>query len=236
MKKRHNNALAAAFYHTIPVLMGYVFMGSAFGILLSSKGYHFGWAALMSILIYAGSMQFVAINLLTSGFHPLNAALMTLLVNARHLFYGLSLLDKFKLMGKKKPYMIFGLTDETFSLLCSAEPPEHVDKNKFYFLITILNHTYWITGSVLGGIIGSLISFNTEGIDFVMTALFVVIFIEQWKSNSNHVPALIGVASSLLCLIAFGKDIFIIPSMGLIILLLSIFKKKIERKSPDAIN
>lgn len=223
--------LKPAFKYTIPVLMGYIFLGIAFGILLSSKGYHFGWAVLMSVLIYAGSMQFVAINLLTASFNPVIAIFMTLMVNARHLFYGLSMLDKFKDMGKKKPYMVFSLTDETFSLLCSAKVPEGVDKNRFYFCIAFLDHLYWIAGSAIGGIIGSAISFNTKGIDFVMTALFVVIFLDQWRSNKNHIPAIIGICGSLLCLITLGGENFILPSMVVILVSLTVFRKPIERRN-----
>lgn len=214
-------ALKAAFPHTIPVLMGYLFLGMAFGILLSSNGYHFGWAIVMSIFIYAGSMQFVAVGLLTSGFSVITTILITLMVNARHLFYGLSMLTKFNDMGSKKPYMIFSLTDETFSLLCSVNAPKDIDKNWFYFFISLLNHSYWILGSVIGGIIGSLFTFNTKGIDFVMTALFVVIFINQWQSNHNHTPALIGIFATIICLLIFGPQSFIIPSMISISLVLT---------------
>lgn len=224
-------ALKAAFPHTIPVLMGYMFMGMAFGILLRSKGYHFGWAILMSTSIFAGSMQFVAINLLTSNFNLATVVSMTIMVNARHLFYGLSMLDKFKDMGKKKPYMIFSLTDETFSLLCSSEPPQDVNKNWFYFYISLLNQFYWVAGSAIGGLIGSILPFNTKGIDFVMTALFVVIFIEQWKSNKKHLSALIGIFASLLCLVIFGASKFIIPSMILIIITLTVFRRPIEMRT-----
>ena len=221
-------ALKAAFPHTIPVMAGYIFMGIAFGILLQSKGYHFGWAFFMAVAMYAGSMQFVAINLLTGGFNLLYTAFMTLMVNARHLFYGLSMLEKFKGMGSKKPYMVFSLTDETYSLLCSVEPPEGVNRNWFYFFIAILDHSYWIIGCTLGAILGSLITFNSTGIDFVMTALFVVIFVGQWKSNPNHTPAIIGVVATTLCLVIFGSKNFLIPAMIAIFILLTTMRKKIE--------
>lgn len=224
-------ALKSAFPYTIPVFMGYIFLGIAFGILLRSKGYNFGWAILMSTLVYAGSMQFVAIGILTSSFNLIAAVSMTLMVNARHLFYGLAMLDKFKAMNNKRPYMIFSLTDETFSLLSSAKPPEDVDENWFYFFISFLDQLYWVIGSAIGGILGSLFTFNTKGIDFVMTALFVVIFIEQWKSNKNHIPALIGIFASLLCLVVFGTSNFIIPSMVLILFTLTVFRKPIEMRN-----
>ena len=221
-------ALKAAFPYTVPVMTGYLFMGIAFGILLRSKGYHVGWALLMSVTIYAGSMQFVAINLLTTAFDLVAVALMTLLVNARHLFYGLSMLEHFKGMGKLKGYMMFSLTDETFSLFCSAIPPKEVDKKWFNFFIAFLDQSYWVLGSVIGAALGSFIKFETKGIDFVMTALFVVIFIEQWQSNKKHIPAIVGVAATYLCLLVFGLDKFIIPAMGLIVFVLLIFKKPIE--------
>lgn len=221
-------ALKAAFPHTIPVMTGYLFLGTAFGILLNSKGYHFGWAILMSIFIFAGSMQFVAVNLLTSAFNPVYAFFITLIVNARHLFYGISMLKPFKGRGKFKPYLIAGLTDETYSILCSTEPPDQVDKTWFMFFVTLLNQIYWVTGSAFGGFLGSLFSFDTKGIDFVMTALFTVIFINQWKAEKNHIPAITGVLASVLCLFVFGPDKFIIPSMAFIVLVLTIFRKKIE--------
>lgn len=229
----HNRfkSLKAAFPHTIPVMTGYLFLGIAFGILLSSKGYHFGWAILMSVFIYAGSMQFLAVNLLTLAFNPLNAFLITLMVNARHIFYGISMLKPFNGQGRLKPYLISGLTDETYSIICSTEPPEGIDKGWFMFFITLLNQLYWVIASAIGSLLGSLFTFNTKGIDFVMTALFTIIFINQWKSQKEHFSAIIGVGISILCLILFGPDNFIIPSMALIILALTIFRQGIERRA-----
>lgn len=222
-------AFKTAFPLTIPVLAGYLFLGMAFGILSTSNGYNVAWILLMSTVIFAGSMQFVAINLLTGSFNIISVIFMTLIINARHLFYGLSMLDKFKNMGNKKAYMIFSLTDETFSLLCAVDAPEGINKNWFYFFIALLNHGYWILGSVMGGLLGSVISFNTKGIEFVMTALFVVIFLEQWEKNKNHIPALVGIFASLLCLLIFGADNFILPSMAVIALTLTLFKKPIQQ-------
>jgi 4-azaleucine resistance transporter AzlC len=222
-------ALKAAFPYTLPVMTGYLFLGMAFGILLNSKGYSFLWAIFMSIIIFAGSMQYVAIELLTVAFNPLNAFLMTLMVNARHLFYGLSLLEKYNESRNKKPYLMFGLTDETFSILCATEPPEGVDRSWFMFFVTFLNHFYWITACALGGILGSLVSFNTKGIDFVMTALFVVIFLNQWKSQTRHTPAMIGIGASVVCLLIFGAQKFIIPAMILIIIALTLYRKPFEK-------
>lgn len=226
--------LRAAFPYTIPVLLGYIFLGIAFGILLSSQGYPFYLATLMSLFIYAGSMQFVTINLLTGGASILSAILMTLMVNARHLFYGLSMLEKFRTMKRKKPYMIFSLTDETYSLLCGLEPPSGTDKNSFYFWIALLNQSYWVIGSTVGAIAGSLITFDSTGIDFAMTALFVVIFVEQWETTKNHIPALLGLAVTLVCLIVFGATNFIVFSMIGIFILLSAGKPMIERREKHA--
>ncbi len=227
--KERIEALKAAFPHTIPVFTGYIFIGIAYGILMSSKGYGAIWSMLMSLIVYAGSAQYMAITFLTSAFNPIYALLMTLMLNARHLFYGISLLDKFKNAGKLKPYLIYGLSDETFSVVCSAEPPEGVDPNWFMFSITFLHRMYWAFGSGLGGIIGSMITFNTKGLDFVLTALFVVIFISQWKSQKNHKPAIIGVLSSIVCLMIFKDKNFIIPSMIVILIMLKIMQKGYEQ-------
>jgi len=222
-------ALKAAFPHTIPVLTGFLFLGIAYGILMNSKGYGFGWTVLMSSLAFAGSAQYVAIYFLTSVFNPIYALLLTLVVNARHLFYGISLLDKYKDTGKFKPYLIFGLCDETFSIICSTDPPEGIDRNWFMFFITLLDHCYWVLGSALGGLLGYMVSFNTKGLDFVLTALFVVIFIGQWKTQENHGPAVIGVVCTIICLAIFGQGNFIIPSMIAILAVLTIFRKRLTK-------
>jgi 4-azaleucine resistance transporter AzlC len=183
----------------------------------------------MSVFVFAGSMQYVAVNLFTTAFNPVNAFFMTLMVNARHLFYGLSMLKRFKDTGRKKPYLVFGLTDETFSIVCSTEPPEGIDRGWFMFFVTLLNQIYWVAASAIGGMLGSMFSFSTKGIDFVMTALFVVIFVNQWQAQKNHVPALVGVGVSLICRLLFGADRFIIPAMILIIAVFSLFRKQVER-------
>lgn len=228
--KEKVNALKAAFPHTIPIFTGFIFIGIAYGILMNSKGYGFGWSLLFSLVVFAGSSQYVAIIFLTSVFNPVYALMMSLMINARHLFYGISLIEKFRDTGKLKPFLIFGLCDETFSVVCSAEPPEGVNKGWFMFFITFLNYIYWVLGSTLGGLIGSMVSFNTKGLDFVLTALFVVIFIGQWKSQKDHKPAIIGVACTFICLIAFGPNNFIIPSMIAIIAALTVLKKDTEKK------
>ena len=220
--------IKVAFPITIPVMLGYISVGIAFGLLFEKSGYNFLWAALMSIVVYAGSMQFIAINLLTSGTGLIEIALMTLFVNIRHIFYGLSFIDKFKDMGKKKTYMIFSLTDETYSLLCSSKAPEGVSNNSFLFCIAFLNQMYWIIGTIIGSIAGSMITFNTTGIDFAMTALFVVIFIEQWFTYKNHIPVLIGIVATGASLLIFGANNLILPSMLLITAALMIFQKQID--------
>ena len=216
---------------TVPVMAGYLILGMAFGILLADKGYNVLWALLMSTTIYAGSMQFVAVDLLSSGAAFLSAALMTLLVNARHLVYGISMLTKYRDMGKAKPYLVFALTDETYALLC-GDPPEGVDRKWFYLLVSACDQVYWIVGSVLGTLIGSALTINTDGIDFAMTALFVVIFVEQWLINRDHVPALLGLGLTLVCLLIWGTERFLIPAMVLIVLVLSV--REVFRGRRDA--
>lgn len=222
--------LRAVFPITIPVLSGYLFLGFAYGILMSSRGYGPGWTFLMSLAVFAGSAQYVAITFLTTAFNPLNALLLTLLVNARHLFYGISMLDKYKGTGRAKFYLIFGLTDETFSINCATEPPAGLSRQRFYLLVTLLNHSYWVTGSVLGSVLGSLIHFNTKGLDFVLTALFVVIFLNQWQTSRDHRPAMIGIACSVVCVWIFGPNQFIIPAMLAIVAVLALLRHKLREE------
>lgn len=219
--------LKSAFIATIPVLTGYLVLGFGFGIILKSNGYPIWLAFVMSLLIYAGSMQYVAIGLLTSRASLITAALTTFMVNARHLFYGISMLEKYQNTGKKKPYLIFALTDETYSLVCSDNPAIPPEKRSHYYLfISLLNQIYWITGSLLGAAVGSLVSFNSEGIDFALTALFVTVFLEQWLSSKKHTPALIGVGVSVICLVIFGSEHFLIPAMLGIFVLLCFYKEE----------
>lgn len=221
--KKH--AIRTAFLDTVPVMTGYVFLGFGFGILLTQNGYGVLWSLAMSLFIYAGSMQYVAVTLLTGGASLVTTALTTLMVNARHLFYGISMIDAYKGAGKKKPYLIFALTDETYSLVSRNQAPEGISRHGYCFLVSLFDQIYWVAGSVLGSLAGSLIPLNYEGIDFVLTALFVTIFVEQWLSTKNHLPALIGVVSTVLCLVIFGQEIFLIPSMLLIAALLTLLRK-----------
>lgn len=214
MKK---SAIKTAFLDTISVMTGYMVLGFGFGVLLAAAGYGPIWALFMSITIYAGAMQYVGVTLLASGASLLTCAITTLMVNARHLFYGISLVDKYRGMGKVKPYLMFALTDETYSLVCS-QPPEATKENlrSYYFWVSFLNQCYWITGSVLGGIAGTALPFNSEGIDFVLTALFITIVTEQWLTSKSHVPVLIGFGSTILSLLIFGSENLLIPAMVMI--------------------
>ena len=221
----NKKALRAAFLDTIPVLAGYIFLGMGFGILLSESGYGIGWAFFMALFIYAGSGQYLAVSLLSGGASLVSAAIATFLVNARHIFYGISLIDTYKGSGKKKLYMIFALTDETYSLVTQNQPPEGMSRHKYCFIVSMLDHIYWIIGCIMGSLAGTLLPISFEGVEFVLTALFVTLFVEQWLSTKNHMPALIGVASTLLCLVIFGRDIFLIPSMALIAILLTVTRK-----------
>lgn len=216
----------SVFLDTIPVLTGYLFLGSGFGILLSESGYGIGWAFLMSLCVYAGSGQYLLVSLLSSGASLVSVALSTLLVNVRHLFYGLSLIDTYKDAGKRKPYMIFALTDETYSLVTQAKIPEGVSKTTYCFLVSLLNQCYWIVGCVAGSAIGTLVPIDFTGVSFVLTALFVTMFVEQWLSTKHHGPALIGVICTVICLLIFGSDWFLIPSMAAIAGLLILGQKK----------
>lgn len=205
-----------AFFDTIPVMTGYLFLGIGFGIIMQQNGFGLGWAVAMSVFIYAGSMQYVGVGLLTGGSGLVTAALATLLVNARHLFYGISMINAYKGTGKKKPYLIFALTDETYSLVSREQLPRGVERNAYFFLVSLFDQCYWVAGTALGSLAGSLIPMNFEGIDFALTALFVTIFVEQWLSSKDHFPAIVGVVSAAACLLLFGPDTFLIPTMILI--------------------
>lgn len=224
-------ALKAAFPHTIPVMTGYIVLGAAYGILMNSKGYGLIWALLMSLIVYAGSAQYAAITFLTSVFNPIYAFFLTLMVNARHIFYGLSLMNKIKGTGKLKPFIIYWLSDETFSVLCASEPPEGVNRSWFMFFVGLLDYLYWSAGTIIGSLLGNVIAFNTKGLDFALTALFVVIFLSQWKSQKNHQPAVTGVLCTLVCLIVFGQNNFVIPSMIGIITVLTLMRNNIEKEA-----
>lgn len=222
-------ALKTAFPYTIPIFAGFWFLGLTYGIYMNTMGFSFWYPFAMSLSIFGGSLEFVVANLLIGAFNPLQALTLSLMIQARHLFYGISMLDKFKHTGLKKAYLIFGMCDETFSINYSADIPPDVDRGWFMFWVTALNQLYWVSGSTIGGLVGSVIQFSTEGLDFAMTALFVVIFLEQWLKERSHWTALIGLAVSVLCLVLFGANDFMIPTMAGILGLLSVFRKPIEK-------
>ncbi len=226
-------AFKAALPHTLPILAGFWFLGLAYGIYMNVSGFSFLYPMFMSMIIFGGSLEFVCVEMLLSPFAPVQVFIMALLIQARHLFYGLSMLEKFKGLGWKKFYIIFGMCDESFSINYSVEVPEGVDKGWFYFFITLLNQFFWVCSSTLGGLIGSLLKFDTNGISFVMTAMFVVIFLEQWMKEKRHISAYIGLIASVVCLIIFGANSFLIPTMICILVALTVFKKPIQKKEVD---
>ena len=222
-------AFRCAFPYTIPIFAGFWFLGLTYGIYMNVSGFSFWYPMLMSLTIFAGSIEFITVNMLLGAFNPIQALLMTLMINARHLFYGISMLDKYRNTGLKKIYLIFGMCDESFSINYTANIPKDVDSGWFMFFVTLLNHIYWFLGATLGGIFGSFIHFNTKGLDFVMTAMFVVIFMEQWLKEKNHTSSLLGLFLSIICLIIFGADKFIIPAMISILIVLSLLKKVLDK-------
>ena len=227
--KTIKKAFAAAFPYTIPIFAGFWFLGMTYGIYMNVSGFSFWYPMLMSLTIFAGSIEFVTVHMLLGAFNPLQAFAMTLMINARHLFYGISMLDRFRGLGWKKFYLIFGMCDESFSINYTADIPEDVDRGWFMFSVTLLNDFYWFSGATLGGIFGSLIHFNTEGLEFVMTAMFVVIFLEQWLKEKDHRSGILGLILSAVCLAAFGADNFIIPAMLAILAVLTVMRPKMEK-------
>lgn len=227
--KTIKKAFAAAFPYTIPIFAGFWFLGMTYGIYMNVSGFSFWYPMLMSLTIFAGSIEFMTVHMLLGAFNPLQAFAMTLMINARHLFYGISMLDRFRGLGWKKFYLIFGMCDESFSINYTADIPEDVDRGWFMVSVTLLNHFYWFSGATLGGIFGSLIHFDTEGLEFVMTAMFVVIFLEQWLKEKDHRSGILGLILSAVCLAAFGADNFIIPAMLAILAVLTVMRPKMEK-------
>ena len=220
--------LRKAFYKSLPVMAGYVVLGTGFGIMLHNAGYGVVWAAAMSVFIYAGSMQYVGIGLLTGGASVITTIITTVMVNARHLFYSISMVDKYKNAGKYKPYLIFALTDETYSLLCDDTDHDEETINRYRFFVSLFNQCYWVIGSVIGSLLGTVLPFSTKGIEFSMTALFIASFTEQWITSKDHIPALTGLICTALCLIVFGAERFLIPAMLLITLILTLIRGREE--------
>lgn len=226
-KNKFTQAVSAAFPHTVPVLAGFLVLGIAYGMLMLEKGFGPQWSVLMSAVAFCGSMQFVAITLLTTAFHPLEALILSLLVNARHLFYGLSMLDKYKGFGKVKGFLIYTLCDETFSIVSSVNPPEGIEPKYFYLSISLLDYFYWVGGTLIGGFIGNWMPFDMKGLDFALTALFVVLFLEQIKKKGNRVLGLIGIACALLSRVVFGAENMVLPALAIILVVLLAGRKKL---------
>ncbi|MDY3030754.1 MAG: AzlC family ABC transporter permease [Clostridia bacterium] len=226
MKKK---AFKAAFPLTVPVLAGYLFLGIGFGVLLQSKGYSFIWAFFMSITMYTGTMQYAAVDLLANGASLISTAVLTLIINARHLFYGISMVGKYRDMGAARNILAFQMTDETYSITCTIEPPEGINRKWFFLFISMLDHLYWIIGCTLGAILGAVLPFDFKGVDFSMTALFVIVFVEQWQAKKNHLPAITGIVCSLVSLAVFGADGFIVPAMVMTTVIIMVFRKQICR-------
>ena len=223
--------LREAFLKSLPVMAGYIVLGTGFGILLRGAGYGVLWAAAMSLLIYAGSLQYVGVGLIAQGASVLTALLTAFMVNARHLFYSISMFNHYKNAGKYKPYLIFALTDETFSLLSDGHAPDRCDPNLYRFLVSLFNHCYWVLGSVLGSLLGAVLPFSTAGIEFSMTALFIASFTEQWLTTNDHIPAGTGLVCTLICLLVFGPGRFLIPAMLLITLVLTLLRSREEGRT-----
>ena len=225
--------LSAAFPATVPVLMGYLAIGLAFGLMLQAEGYGVGWALAMSLTIYAGSGQYLGVSLLAAGAPLTQVAFLTLILNFRHLVYGLSMLEKFRGMGARKLYMIFSLTDESYALLSSARVPEGVKAHDFYFAVALLDHSYWILGSVLGALAGSALGLDTTGVDFAMTALFLVIAVGQWKAAGSHLPALLGACATIASLLLVGAEQMLLPALGVIVGALVLLRSRVEQKQGE---
>ncbi|MBO5490295.1 MAG: AzlC family ABC transporter permease [Desulfovibrio sp.] len=224
-------ALKTAFPYTVPIFAGFWFLGLTYGVYMNVLGFSVWYPAIMSAAIFAGSMEFVAANLLLASFNPLQAFLMTLMINARHLFYGISMLDRFRGTGRKKIYLIYGMCDETFSINYTAQIPPQVNRGWFMFYVTLLNQLYWVSGAVIGGLFGGMIHFNTKGLDFVMTSMFVIILLEQWFKERDHTSAWIGDGTSVLCLLVLGPDQFVLLAMLCILVLITLLRKPLERRA-----
>ena len=237
MRNRANmrrTTIRQAFVRSIPVMAGYAVLGIGFGVLMHAAGYGLLWTLAMSLLIYAGSMQYVGVGLLSGGASVVTAILTTVMVNARHLFYSISMIRVYRDSGRLKPYLIFALTDETYSLLCDGEVPEGADAELYRVLVSAFDHSYWVIGSVLGSLLGAVLPFSTEGIEFSMTALFLTSFVEQWVRKGNRIPALTGLGATLLSLAVFGPERFLIPAMLLITLVLSLLRGRLGKEEAEA--
>ena len=223
------NVVKKAFIKSIPVMAGYICLGIGFGIMLNQIGYGPIWTFFMSLTIYAGTLQYVGVSLIASSATIINTIITSILIQVRHIFYGISMLNYYNGAGIKKIYLAFSLTDETYALLCDGEYPDGEDKYTYRFLVSIFNHSYWVIGGLLGNILAQNVNFDFKGIEFSMTAIFAASFADQWRTRKNHFPAILGVIVTTICLLIFGKDIFLIPSMLIITILLMIFRTKMEK-------
>ena len=235
MKHSRRRALKAAFPHTIPIMTGFLFLGMAYGILMRTRGFHPLFPTVMALTIFGGSLEYVCVEMLCSAFAPVETLLMALLIQARHLFYGLAMLEKYRGRGWKTPLLIYGMCDESFSINCAAEPPKDVDRGWFYLWVTLLNWSYWILGATLGAQLGAVLPFDTKGLDFVMTAMFVVIFLENWLKEKQHWSSLIGLICAGACLLVFGAEGFMLPAMAAILLALAAARRPIEKAEGGAL-
>ena len=229
VSKKIKAAFFAAFPNTIPILAGFLFLGIAYGIYMNQSGFKFYYPMFMSFIIFAGSVEFATVSWLLGSFDPVNIFFLTLMINARHLFYGLSMLEKYNIPGWKKLYLIYGMCDESFSINATIDVPKDIDKGLFMFFVTILNQIYWVAGATIGGIFGSFIPFDTKGLEFVMTALFVVIFLENWLKEKDHSASVIGLFISFICLMIFKGTNFIIPSMIIILSILTLLRGRLQK-------
>lgn len=229
VSKKIKSAFFAAFPNTIPILAGFLFLGIAYGIYMNQSGFKFYYPMFMSFIIFAGSVEFATVSWLLGSFDPVNIFFLTLMINARHLFYGLSMLEKYNIPGWKKLYLIYGMCDESFSINATVDVPKDIDKGLFMFFVTMLNQIYWVAGATIGGIFGSFIPFDTKGIEFVMTALFIVIFLENWLKEKDHSASVIGLFISFICLMIFKGTNFIIPSMIIILSILTLLRGRLQK-------
>ncbi|MBS5881684.1 MAG: AzlC family ABC transporter permease [Lachnoanaerobaculum sp.] len=229
VSKKIKAAFFAAFPNTIPILAGFLFLGIAYGIYMNQSGFKFYYPMFMSFIIFAGSVEFATVSWLLGSFDPVNIFFLTLMINARHLFYGLSMLEKYNIPGWKKLYLIYGMCDESFSINATIDVPKDIDRGWFMFFVTMLNQIYWVAGATIGGIFGSFIPFDTKGIEFVMTALFVVIFLENWLKEKDHSASVIGLFISFICLMIFKGTNFIIPSMIIILSVLTLIRGRLQK-------
>lgn len=229
VSKKIKAAFFAAFPNTIPIFAGFLFLGIAYGIYMNQSGFKFYYPMFMSFIIFAGSVEFATVSWLLGSFDPVNIFFLTLMINARHLFYGLSMIEKYNIPGWKKLYLIYGMCDESFSINATVDVPKDIDNGLFMFFVTMLNQIYWVAGATIGGIFGSFISFDTKGIEFVMTALFVVIFLENWLKEKEHSASVIGLFISFICLAVFRGTNFIIPSMIIILSVLTLLRGRLQK-------